>query len=334
MQFGKLVSDAKTVSSSAEVNDLLVSLAMAAASSGRQALIFTPFPKLFLPGSAGTLALSEDMEHRWTILNEVIYHLRMCRETKKNFEGASWSANVGANINNTTGPVYLPSNRPYAQLCQPMIEWICTSIRCTIQPIPKKARLHDFRTDFQYILVSAAPEQEEEFQRLKAEYGGSTFAFHGSRTENWHSIVRNGLKVASNTALMVCGARFGVGIYLSPLADVSARYSHCNVVEEAPSTTPVIDVDAYSAEDMTGSRCVDSRCMKLLAVCEVVQDRDLRKPLPEIWVAGNAAAVVTRFLLVYNNGKVPLINLEDPGLINRLNFCMSNFSSLLSSSST
>ena len=52
-------------------------------------------------------------------------------------------------------------------------------------------RIEAFGTAFQYMLVSAAPERESEIQQLKAQHG-SCFAFHGSRPENWHSIMRNG----------------------------------------------------------------------------------------------------------------------------------------------
>jgi poly [ADP-ribose] polymerase 6/8 len=47
-------------------------------------------------------------------------------------------------------------------------------------------------TKHQYLLLSDAPEKEERFRKLKKEFG-STFAFHGSATENWHSIMRKGL---------------------------------------------------------------------------------------------------------------------------------------------
>lgn len=44
-------------------------------------------------------------------------------------------------------------------------------------------------TPFQYLLLSDSPEKEENFRKLKKEYG-TVFAFHGSAIENWHSILR------------------------------------------------------------------------------------------------------------------------------------------------
>jgi len=102
-------------------------------------------------------------------------------------------------------------------------------------------------TAYQYVLLSSPPEKEEKFRRLKEEHG-SVFAFHGSRVENWHSILRypslpflgaikylpfcfllpiyrHGLKNASGTKLQLNGAAYGAGIYLSPQSATSFGYS-------------------------------------------------------------------------------------------------------------
>jgi ubiquitin-conjugating enzyme E2 Q len=58
---------------------------------------------------------------------------------------------------------------------------------------------------------------------------GSNFFFHGSSMENWYSILRNGLRNLSNSALMTAGAAYGAGIYASENYATSygytARYS-------------------------------------------------------------------------------------------------------------
>lgn len=93
-------------------------------------------------------------------------------------------------------------------------------------------------TPHQYLLLSDAPEKEVKFQEFKKKHG-STFAFHGSSIENWHSIMRNGLMNASGTKLqgkifliepililcIVNGAAYGNGIYLSPSSATSFGYS-------------------------------------------------------------------------------------------------------------
>jgi ubiquitin-protein ligase len=73
----------------------------------------------------------------------------------------------------------------------------------------------------QYNIVN--PNQEE-FDRQK-EKTGSTLLYHGSPTENWYSIVKNGLVVASNTSLMLNGATYGKGIYLTDSFQFALAYS-------------------------------------------------------------------------------------------------------------
>lgn len=51
------------------------------------------------------------------------------------------------------------------------------------------------------------------------------YFFHGSGIENWHSILRNGIKNASGTKLQVNGAAFGSGVYLG--ADATTSYGYC-----------------------------------------------------------------------------------------------------------
>jgi len=44
-------------------------------------------------------------------------------------------------------------------------------------------------TPHQFLLRSSPPAKEVSFQEAKRKHG-STFAFHGSAIENWHSIIR------------------------------------------------------------------------------------------------------------------------------------------------
>lgn len=53
----------------------------------------------------------------------------------------------------------------------------------------------------------------------------SCYLFHGSGFENWYSILRNGIKIMSNTALMVNASAYGNGIYLSDNFSFSYNYS-------------------------------------------------------------------------------------------------------------
>ncbi|EHH27457.1 Poly [ADP-ribose] polymerase 6 [Macaca mulatta] len=61
-------------------------------------------------------------------------------------------------------------------------------------------QLKFMHTSHQFLLLSSPPAKEARFRTAKKLYG-STFAFHGSHIENWHSILRNGLVNASYTKL-------------------------------------------------------------------------------------------------------------------------------------
>lgn len=63
----------------------------------------------------------------------------------------------------------------------------------------------------------------EEFIR-NIHYPKRWYLFHGSPLENWHSILRNGLRNMSNTTYMTDGATEGVGVYLADDIRTSYRY--------------------------------------------------------------------------------------------------------------
>ncbi|CAI5999775.1 unnamed protein product [Closterium sp. NIES-64] len=73
------------------------------------------------------------------------------------------------------------------------------------------------------VFADGCPKQAQ-FERLR-QSKGSFFAFHGSSTFNWFSILRNGLRSMSNTGYMSTGAAYGSGIYLSPHFETSYGYS-------------------------------------------------------------------------------------------------------------
>ena len=81
--------------------------------------------------------------------------------------------------------------------------------------------------EFRYSLL------EERIRDIK--YPKRWYLFHGSALENWHSILRNGLRNMSNTQYMSAGAAHGPGVYLSDDINISYRYgghAHCIAVVE------------------------------------------------------------------------------------------------------
>ncbi len=87
----------------------------------------------------------------------------------------------------------------------------------------KKDYTEDIKNFVQFE-VTYHPTVEEEFQN-QVKKVGNLFLFHGSSFENWYSIMRNGLKICSNSQLMTSGAAYGTGIYLSNDINLSLSYT-------------------------------------------------------------------------------------------------------------
>ncbi|KAH3792133.1 hypothetical protein DPMN_145624 [Dreissena polymorpha] len=173
----------------------------------------------------------------------------------------------------------------------PFLQWIITSNRSHTVKLPQDKQLPFMNTPHQFLLISSPPAKEMVFQAAKQQYD-STFAFHGSAIENWHSIIRQWLINASGTKFQVNGAAYGHGIYLSPNASTSMSYSRmmCTPKDKKSKTE--------------GSRFLSGDNITCIAICEVVLGKNLKKN-DSIWVMPNPDYVCTRFLCVYENGTAP-----------------------------
>eukprot|EP01125_Pyxidicula_operculata_P019214 TRINITY_DN694_c3_g6_i2.p1 TRINITY_DN694_c3_g6~~TRINITY_DN694_c3_g6_i2.p1 ORF type:complete len:693 (-),score=167.02 TRINITY_DN694_c3_g6_i2:89-2140(-) len=193
-----------------QVVDLLVCMACVAAKSQRKNLIFEPFPTVF------------DLNDQKT---------KVLDPVKKNFDLVERLLDKMPSVSSMTQAKDFSSMKKKIDdadvYCYPLLQWIISSNRAHIVQLQEKKRLFSMNTSFQYLLLSAPPEKEQKFQELKKSHGTS-FAFHGSGIENWHSILRRGLVNASGTNLQVNGAAYGSGIYLSPAASTSFGYSRLN----------------------------------------------------------------------------------------------------------
>lgn len=79
----------------------------------------------------------------------------------------------------------------------------------------------------QFRFAQGAPDKEKRFNDSVKEEAAKTrtyyptlFAWHGSRLQNWHSIIRQGLRYDD----VVNGRAFGNGVYMSPHAVTSMQY--------------------------------------------------------------------------------------------------------------
>ncbi len=94
-----------------------------------------------------------------------------------------------------------------------LVTYVIATNRLSLNVLEKTERITAFPEDYtQFIVTNLNPEFERKFEISKKKYG-STFLFHGSSQENWYSILRNGLRVLSNTKYMTAGAAYGAGVY-------------------------------------------------------------------------------------------------------------------------
>eukprot|EP01061_Rhynchopus_euleeides_P033827 TRINITY_DN5710_c0_g2_i5.p1 TRINITY_DN5710_c0_g2~~TRINITY_DN5710_c0_g2_i5.p1 ORF type:complete len:500 (+),score=202.32 TRINITY_DN5710_c0_g2_i5:117-1616(+) len=264
---------AKDLATDSGVVDLLVLMARQAALSGRWKIIFNPYPTIFDPNDPKKKILHPDAKN--------------IDKVRKIFEAFP---SVKDMYTNQSTEERMEKNSTWAY---PLLQWILSSNTSHLVKLRKEQRIQSVTTPHQYLLVSAAPSKQEQFDALKRKYK-TTFAYHGSATENWHSILRNGLYSASGTEFQVNGAAYGSGIYLSPNAQVSLGYSQLSAVADdatAKQRAKAMETDNPHALFIGKS----PGCM---AICEVI-DHDIKKS-GDIWVQPHPDHVLTRFFVVFD----------------------------------
>lgn len=157
-----------------------------------------------------------------------------------------------------------------------LLRWVLLSNRSQMIGLGNKLKLPIFGSSIQFLSLISTPSAEQKFKVLKEKYG-SMFLFHGSAAQNWHSILRNGLKNASGTGMMAHGNAYGPGIYFAHEARVSQGY-------------------AQSCQNTYGKSKL-GKSLQILALCEIAK-------VPELLHHGWAhtltteEACIVRFLLV------------------------------------
>ncbi|XP_071658158.1 protein mono-ADP-ribosyltransferase PARP8 isoform X2 [Patagioenas fasciata] len=299
---GVMNEAADEIATGAQVVDLLVSMCRSALESPRKVVIFEPYPSVVDPNDPQMLAFNP---------------------RKKNYDRVMKALDSITSIREMTQAPYLEIKKQMDKqdpLAHPLLQWVISSNRSHIVKLPVNRQLKFMHTPHQFLLLSSPPAKESNFRAAKNLYG-STFAFHGSHIENWHSILRNGLVVASNTRLQLHGAMFGSGIYLSPLSSISFGYSGMNKkqqkvsAKDEPASGSKGSNASQSQKKGQQSQFLQSRNLKCIALCEVITSSDLHKH-GEIWVVPNTDHVCTRFFFVYEDGQVgdTSINTQEPSI--------------------
>ncbi|XP_066509665.1 protein mono-ADP-ribosyltransferase PARP8-like isoform X2 [Hoplias malabaricus] len=298
---GVMNEAADEIATGAQVVDLLVSMCRSALESPRKVVIFEPYPSVVDPNDSQTLAFNP---------------------RKKDYDRVMRALDSLTSIREMTQAPYLEIKKQMDRidpLAHPLLQWVISSNRSHIVKLPVTRQLKFMHTPHQFLLLSSPPAKESNFRAAKGLFG-STFAFHGSHIENWHSILRNGLVVASNTRLQLHGAIYGSGIYLSPLSSISFGYSGMNKKQQKVTTkdetaTNKTNIHLQSQKKGQQPQFLQSRNLKCIALCEVITSPDLHKH-GDIWVVPNTDHVCTRFFFVYEDGQVgdTSINTQDPSI--------------------
>jgi hypothetical protein len=272
-EFGKLMVGAEGLNCHAEVLDLLVATTTLAANSTRAKDIFDPFPSVPLVFGGDELALDPARKEE---------HLHLARQVLKKFPTFE-RINAEVLDRGNTGLKILMDGAH--ELCYGLFEWIRSSNRAHLTSVPAQLQLTRLGARHQFVMLSAPPERQKLFDELKAKHG-TTFVWHGSPPENWHGILRYGLKNCSNTKLMTTGAKHGAGIYLSPQASMSFGYANRGGGYGFGGGNMGGGV-GHSTGHATGGNelnaFLSSAQLTLLALCEVAKVPSLRKN-GDIWV--------------------------------------------------
>lgn len=272
---GVMSDAADDIATGAEVVDLLLAMTRAACKSHRKATIFDPYPTVVDPQSPTELAFHPKNKN-FSEIEKVIDCFPPIEEMSKIPSGTLKKQLDDKNM-----------------LVYPLMQWIIASNRSHIVKLPGERQLEFMHTPYQFLLMSSPPAKEEAFRAAKEKYG-STFCFHGSSIENWHSIIRQGLLNASGTKLQVNGAAYGKGIYLSPFISTSMGYSRMGYGSQNVKK---------GQQNKCDKRFLQSLNLTCIAICEVITSPTLKKN-SGIWVCPEPDHVCTRFFFVYEDGKV------------------------------
>uniref|UniRef100_A0A8C1IYI6 Poly [ADP-ribose] polymerase n=1 Tax=Cyprinus carpio TaxID=7962 RepID=A0A8C1IYI6_CYPCA len=285
---GVMSGAAEDVATGAEVVDLLVAMCRAALESARKSIIFDPYPSVVDPHDPKSLAFNPK---------------------KRSYERLQRALDSITSIREITQGPYVEIKKQMDKLdplAHPLLQWIISSNRSHIVKLPSSRQLKFMHTSHQFLLLSSPPAKEARF-RTARKLHGSTFAFHGSHIENWHSILRNGLVNASYTKLQLHGAAYGKGIYLSPISSISFGYSGKSLSSEINKSNIFFELSKLCRP--TQSRFLQSRNLNCVALCEVITSKDLQKH-GNIWVCLISDHVCTRFFFVYEDGQVGDANIN------------------------
>lgn len=127
---------------------------------------------------------------------------------------------------------------------------------------------------------------------IENKFLGEHFLFHGSSLWSWYSIIKNGLKVMSGTALQANGAAYGNGIYLSDSFDMSFSYSSMTM-NQSHSKNNFKNLDEYMLKD--------TEYKHVVGVFEICKEPSVYRKINQIFVVAEQNVLLLRTLVLLNS---------------------------------
>ncbi|KAH9316843.1 hypothetical protein KI387_018612 [Taxus chinensis] len=159
-----------------------------------------------------------------------------------------------------------------------ILRYVLFTNRLSLHLLQKSDRLNVGECLCQFAVFYNSDSEKIFRQRRKTE--GSIFAFHGSSSCNWYSIIRNGLRCLSNTNYMSAGNACGDGVYFSTEMRTSLIFSTSS---------------SWTVHGIT-------KRYSVMAICEIFSGKKHSHPRSNFYVVGPKYEndIVIRYLLVFN----------------------------------
>ncbi|XP_059143993.1 protein mono-ADP-ribosyltransferase PARP6-like [Physella acuta] len=276
-----VMADASTdIVTEPQVVYLLLQLTRAAVESARHDLILAPYPTI-VDDKLHEIVLYEQKKDI-TLLKEIISSIPHIKTL--------------LDIDPENLKQFMENVHPFSYS---LLRWIISSNRSHIVKLAKEQYLDFMHTNHQFLLRNSPPLEDQRFREEKSK-SGSVFAFHGSPIENWHSIIRQGLLVASGTSKQLNGAAYGKGIYISPHLNTSLGYCNRLLSISMPPTKKAkkAAVDPNDPQDEFIDHLLEK--MTCIALCEVINNNHLKRHCDTIWTCEKSEFICTRFFFVYD----------------------------------
>ena len=286
--------------------DLLVAMCKAAALSPRAAQVLDPCPLLYDPKNPNEPVISsvaKDLPLIISALNGVSAFVARGMRCSSYAQKISMSTMLGVSKSKV---------QDVHPLSFAMLQWVVSSNRSHLVRLGREKHLACMGTPHQFLLLSAPPEVEEAFSAKKA-VKGTVWAFHGSRSENWHAILRQGVRNMSGTAGQLNGAAYGPGVYVSPTASMSLGYSQMHGMAGGPRRRVANNNNNNNNNDNTNNKAkseddgemfLDGGAFYCLSICEIIAGAEKRHNAG----GGSLAQEFASFLLPFSRAFFPSLD--------------------------